>query len=1373
MGQSQSQSSVGDGCEDCYPGGYAGGGGGHGPWQAGYGQGGRLPGSAGVDGVGAGRGTGLGPGGGRGYGPGSPGYGRPGAPGFDDTSGLSQGQQMRPGSLAQRPVTTGVEGPGYMGIPGVPPGRGIGGVGGYGTDGTGTAGGPGYRRPTGVTGIQPGTPGYVGPTGTGYGHQPGAPGYRGPGVAGHGIPTAGGGVTRPGHGGAYPGRPGYVPSTGTQHGGYGQVPSGTGGVTRPHGSSGHLAPGEGAGVGPGGMIQPGAGYPTGSGQQLPDGVPSAHGGQHLGPGMIQRPVGTHDYGAPGYGTHIGVGDGRHPGGGRMPIGGVGGRVPSGFGGQTVPQGGQMVPSGHGVPGHGLYGPGTGRGTTGYGTYPGAVPGRGIQDGRLHHVPSGGGAPVGVPGHLGVPGGHAGIPGHTGIQGVHPSGSGVGIPGGQVGVPGHAGVQGAHVPTGYIPGGSGVHGVPGQVGVPGGYHRPGVDGVGAGYPGVHPGTHGVPQGYDRYPSGVTGHGLTAPGGAGQFRGPGGVGLPGHLAPEGIRAPGTGIDGRYPDGGQLRPGQAILGTGLAPGHGIGTVQRPDGSLVGVDQYGRPGVTGYPGGQRPGYGIDGQYGPGYYDGQAYPLSRPGTGVGGRVPVGGGPDGGESQAQSSVTQDDKEIKAGASSQGRLGDGKAQAQVSGSYSGTGSFSAQAQTSDNGRSAQSQVTGNKDGGSSSAQGNGGKGQSQAQVQLSSANGATKAEAQSGGWQYGSNTQVQAGENGGMADAQSSGPGTTSSQAQVGFKPYRANGNVQRTPFRGGGTASAQSSSYSGQSQSQVQGAYRYGVSFTGAAQAGSGTRGSRGIGNNRNGTRFERDDHAALSPDTFKLKPLNNFGDLSTPSQSEGQDGRKVPESQVNQMNGNLGGRHQGGMDNSGIHSSNAGGIHQNGHGSNGHVSNVHGSNAHGSNGHRPNGHGSSAHGSNGHGANENSHFNGMHVPPSRGQINGQRGQQTHNGHQQYNGNSHGIQSPHSNGHQQVHSLNQNVHAPLQGQETSTEMAGHKTSQHDHSVNGNRQPENEYPRFDNGDSRSQQHGGMQGVDYSRDISQTGGKPAVFKTESPRQSQAVFISPMGNEDVHITQAADGGGIPAHPVYQPGQVVPGSSGYVIPEGFRGRVITDSRSIAGDETIAVASPNNGNSQSQTVVLTPGSGKVNYTRIVRPPPGQPVEPAFQDYGQNQNVDEESEMAMRGDTHNFGSNVYRRGDQHVYVKNKMHTRSGGESSSSNQKVDDYDEEDEDEVEEEEEEDEEEVQASSTPLPANTYVSVTNSVSGQLNPQGGGGRLYTNGNVGNRGSEGGKFAHTYYTKSSTCGYFTFSCNVVFGSNGRAKICKPRPPTNPDGSPCCC
>lgn len=64
----------------------------------------------------------------------------------------------------------------------------------------------------------------------------------------------------------------------------------------------------------------------------------------------------------------------------------------------------------------------------------------------------------------------------------------------------------------------------------------------------------------------------------------------------------------------------------------------------------------------------------------------------------------------------------------------------------------------------------------------------------------------------------------------------------------------------------------------------------------------------------------------------------------------------------------------------------------------------------------------------------------------------------------------------------------------------------------------------------------------------------------------------------------------------------------------------------------------------------------------------------------------------------------------------------------------------------------NSYITITKSITGSL---------------GNKNSPEDKqnFSSTYYTKSSTCGYFTFSCNIVYGTNGRSKICRPKAPTN--------
>lgn len=64
-----------------------------------------------------------------------------------------------------------------------------------------------------------------------------------------------------------------------------------------------------------------------------------------------------------------------------------------------------------------------------------------------------------------------------------------------------------------------------------------------------------------------------------------------------------------------------------------------------------------------------------------------------------------------------------------------------------------------------------------------------------------------------------------------------------------------------------------------------------------------------------------------------------------------------------------------------------------------------------------------------------------------------------------------------------------------------------------------------------------------------------------------------------------------------------------------------------------------------------------------------------------------------------------------------------------------------------------SYVTVTKSVTGSMD------------NSKNPPQENKNFQSTYYTKSSTCGYFTFSCNIVYGANGRSKICRPKAPSN--------
>ncbi|KAL5240033.1 hypothetical protein ACI65C_007443 [Semiaphis heraclei] len=196
---------------------------------------------------------------------------------------------------------------------------------------------------------------------------------------------------------------------------------------------------------------------------------------------------------------------------------------------------------------------------------------------------------------------------------------------------------------------------------------------------------------------------------------------------------------------------------------------------------------------------------------------------------EGGDAQSMTNVDVDGQETRASASAQGKSKTGMSQTQVSGSYLGTGTFSAQAQTSDSDKGAQSQIISNTNGTTSTAQGKGGRGQAQSQVLYNADNGIALGEAQSSGINYGTNTQLQAGIKGGVADAQSTGPGSTSSQAQIGFLPHESNNSTsQKSLFKGSGATSAQAGSYSGQSQSQLFGSYKHGISYNGAAQASSG-----------------------------------------------------------------------------------------------------------------------------------------------------------------------------------------------------------------------------------------------------------------------------------------------------------------------------------------------------------------------------------------------------------------------------------------------------------------------------------------------------------------------------------------------------------------
>ncbi|XP_020285720.1 uncharacterized protein LOC109855664 isoform X2 [Pseudomyrmex gracilis] len=688
---------------------------------------------------------------------------------------------------------------------------------------------PGVMRPGG-DGIYPGgvQPGVTRPGGDGIypgGVQPGVTRPGGDGTYPGGVQP---GITRPGGDGIYPG--GVQPGV-TRPGGDGTYPGGVQpGVTRPGGDGiypGGVQPGVtrpgGDGIYPGG-VQPGVTRPGGDGT-YPGGVQpgvTRPGGDGIYPGGVQpdvtRPGGDGTY--PG-GVQPGImrpgGDGTYPGGVQPGVQQGQGIYPPGVvttvttgttvGVNAYPGG---IAPGTGFPGTAYPGaPGTGT-YPGSGVYPGSIqtgvipgPGAGTYPGSI--VPGG---TIGQKVYPGT-GQQTGIPGGTG-QGVYPGQqTGVTYPGGIVPgtiVPGggqipiitttdsRAGAGSQVITPGQITNGQLIY--PSSGGITQVGRTDGVPGIQGTYPGTYPGSAQlVPGGY--YPS--------------QGIYPGGVQIPTHPGGQYPSTGGTGVPGvQYP----------IDVMGQTTGRG----ESPRGF---PGQYpGGPGVsTGYPGRLYPGTG--GTTGTGD-DSQYY--SQVG-GPGG--PAGITDDGSESQASSSVQQVDSGTQASASAQGKYGSGTAQSQVTGTYSGSGAFSAQAGTSDANKGAQTEVSGGKEGATSNAQGVAGYGKSQSQVQLDSDSGATSTGAQSSGWNHGTNSQVQASSKGGMADAQANGEGSTSSQAQIGFQPYLKNDDEKleerSTPFRGSGTASAQSGTHRGQSQSQLQGSFQYGITYTGAAQAGSGS----------------------------------------------------------------------------------------------------------------------------------------------------------------------------------------------------------------------------------------------------------------------------------------------------------------------------------------------------------------------------------------------------------------------------------------------------------------------------------------------------------------------------------------------------------------
>lgn len=575
-----------------------------------------------------------------------------------------------------------------------------------------------------------------------------------------------------------------------------------------------------------------------------------------------------------------------------------------------------------------------------------------------------------------------------------------------------------------------------------------------------------------------------------------------------------------------------------------------------------------------------------------------------------GETQAQSSVHYEGNETTALASSQGKVGGGVAQTQVSGTYTGGGSFSAQAQTSDSLRGAQSQIQGGNKGATSTAQGRAGTSQTQAQVQLGTETGATIAESQTSGSNFATNTQVQAGTAGGLADAQSKGTGSTSSQAQIGFLPYDGSTDDQKTPYKGGGTASAQSSGISGQSQSQIEGSFRYGIKYSGAAQAGSGVTGLTFPklsvpGSIYNATNLLRNSHPNYTSQSISRKEVINAN--AQPKNGLQTDGPLTPQIQ----RGNLNNSH-----------------------------NVQ------------------------HSANKYLEQDNSKTPiNSIGSL------------------------PENTG------LQPEKESPVLKYPTLDEDIDEDSYDEEY---GDEEEDEEPPIL------SRRSGGNHGTSATTKTTPTTtttttttAVPPVYTEtrQPPTQTQQIILTSDNKHDTHIIQDSSGSLKPGD-ILQPGQEVPGTGGYTIPNGFRGRVT----SVAGDKTIASA-PNGGQAQTQTVVITPGSGSITVS-------GNPHNP-YRSY---------QKFQQQPPSYSPGPITY----PFTAGKNGLLRTQDGRN---------YD----------------------------SFVTVTNSVTGQLNGQ--------------QENINKKLTHTYYTKSSTCGYFTFTCTAVSGSNGRTKICRPRPQTNPDGTPC--
>ncbi|XP_048525721.1 collagen alpha-1(I) chain isoform X4 [Dendroctonus ponderosae] len=1095
--------------------------------------------------------------------PGETGLGYPpGGPGYPSIGGQYLAPGGSPGDSASRPGTPYPSGPLLPGTTGTGPQETTRPGGGSGPSGTfgGQLEGQ-YQSHAGQTGKFSGT--FHGTYEAGaVGAQIGGPGAAyGPGSAGAYKPGQFPSGAIPGYWSG-PGTPGYGPSAGElQKPGVGAIPGyGPGGFipgppgasTSPYPATPSRYPGAPAGYGPGtggapgspGLYQTVPEYGTGPAElqkpgselgaathpghpsvyipgQAPAGVSpgsyapgpsSVQPGYGPGPGELQKPGTT---GGAGYTPgQTGPTTGYYPGYPGLPAGftpGVSG-YPSSYAPGQIPTGpgAGIYP---GAPGGGYPGSPAGAGSTG-GTgaiQPGASTiggsseaGRALGGSHFSNaqwVPPGteaAGPPGTTPGQYG-PGvsTHPGQPPIVGPSGL--AGQGVG-PGGQGYAPGGPGGPGYGPGSqGYGPGSQGYR--PGSQG-----YGPGSQGYGPGSQGYGPGGQGyAPGGQSFAPGGQgSGPGVQGAGSGSQLYGPGAQGgqtyAPGGqgYAPGGqSHAPGG--QGYTPGGQSYAPG----GPGVAPG---GQGYAPGGPIYGPSGQGYVpgGQSAAPGGQSVGPGGPG-YGPGAYPGGPYPPAggyTPGsTGTtGGVVPPGqyvqGGAGGGlaggagaggqwgqtgaiddaDSQVQTSVKQTNNETIANAQAHGKFQGGTSQSQVSGTYSGSGSFSASAGSDDGKRGALTQVAGGKDGAQSSAQGRGGAGQSQAQVTLDSGSGDTLSTAQTSGIQHGTQTQVRASEKGGLADAQANGPGPTSSQAQIGFTPHdELESDNQTTPFRGGGTAAAQSGTLSGMTQTQIQGKFRYGIRYQGAAQAGSGSVAIRN-----------------LTEPTGYFKPINfTANKISHNKQSQSQQSSiavpsKPPPTSVGKK---------------------------------------------------------------------------LDVPLSETLTGAESSREV----------------------QKVDPVSQEdpvvVSAPT---ETPAEYEEPDYADEEYPDEASHEQNTEYPQPLSSPSRRNLE--PPETRQSAVPIQKTHTPRVVSQSSDSQKQHIVLDPL--EDLDATVHQSKGSFPEDGmVLQAGQVIPGSPGYQIPAGFRGRV----KAIAnGPNTYAIGR----NAQAQSVTLSPGSGRVIYSKSRTPNP-------------------------------------------------------------------------------------------------------------------------------------------------------------------------------------